>query len=117
MVYWLLAIGSGSRHKETAYQFIRHCASAEGDRMTTLAGGIGCRMSTWTDPEVNRLIPFYHRLADLHAGTRMLPCSRNLPALVHIIDRAVHEAIGSDEPTASILARAQNAVASIRLED
>ncbi|MGI9254518.1 MAG: extracellular solute-binding protein, partial [Thermomicrobiales bacterium] len=84
IVYWLLCVAAGSRHQETAYQFVRHCATAEMDKLTTLAGGIGCRMSTWEDPEVNALIPFYRQLSALHAGTRTLPRSRALPDLVHL---------------------------------
>jgi multiple sugar transport system substrate-binding protein len=117
IVYWLLTVAAGSQYKEDAYAFIRFCATVAGDRITTLEGGIGCRMSTWTDPEVNSLIPYYHRLAELHQGTRELPRSRSLPALVHIIDRAIHEALATDESTESILRRAQAAAENTRLEE
>jgi len=116
IVYWLLCIGSGSRHKETAYAFLRHCATAAMDKLTTLEGGIGCRLSTWSDPEVNAAIPFYHRLTELHRSTRALPRSRELPRLIHVIDQAVQRAILTDEPTEQILRQAQQAAADIRLE-
>jgi len=115
IVYWLLCVAAGSRHPEIAYAFVRHCMSAEMDKVTTLEGGIGCRLSTWTDPEVNEAIPFYHQLGDLHHGTRTLPRSRALPRLVHVIDAAVQQAITSDEPTAAILRRAQSAAADLDL--
>ncbi|MFM9108207.1 MAG: extracellular solute-binding protein [Chloroflexota bacterium] len=115
IVYWLLCVAAGSRHTETAYRFVRHCASAEMDRLTTLAGGIGCRRSTWEDPEVNAMIPFYRDLAALHAGTRTLPRSRVLPDLVHIIDAAVQAAIITGEPTGAILRRAQQQAAGLDL--
>ncbi len=115
IVYWLLAVAAGSPHPEVAYAFARHCASPETDKVTTLEGGIGCRLSTWADPEVNALIPFYGRLAALHEGARTLPRSRSLPALVHIIDAAVQAAITTDEPTATILRRAQRQAAGIVL--
>jgi multiple sugar transport system substrate-binding protein len=115
IVYWLLCVAAGSRHKETAYRFVRHCASAEMDKLTTLAGGIGCRKSTWEDPEVNALIPFYRQLSALHEGTRTLPRSRALPDLVHVIDRAVQAAITTDEPTREILRRAQAEAAGLDL--
>ncbi|MFL5758591.1 MAG: extracellular solute-binding protein [Thermomicrobiales bacterium] len=114
-VYWLLCVGSGSRHKEEAFAFISHASSPEMDTITTLEGGIGCRLSTWRDPEVNAAIPFYHRLAELHEQTRELPRSRGLPRLVHIIDAAVQSAISGDEPTEEILRRAQSEAAEIRL--
>ena len=117
IVYWLLAVGTGSPHAETAYAFARHCATAAMDKVTTLAGGIGCRLSTWSDPEVNALIPFYAELPRLYAGARTLPRSRQFPQLAHIIDNAVQEAIQQTTPTAEILRRAQAAADSIRLLD
>lgn len=117
IVYWLLAVGAGSSHAETAYAFARHCATPAMDKVTTLAGGIGCRLSTWSDPEVNALVPFYAELPRLYAGARTLPRSRQFPALSHIIDTAVQEAIQQDTPTDDILRRAQAAAASLTLAD
>ena len=115
IVYWLLAIGAGTPHAETAYAFARHCATPAMDKVTTLAGGIGCRLSTWSDPEVNNMIPFYSELPRLYAGARTLPRSRQFPDLAHIIDIAVQEAITLETPTAEILRKAQAAAARIRL--
>jgi len=114
-VYWLLGVGSGSRHKAEAYAFLRHVSLPEMDKVTTLEGGIGCRRSTWRDSEVNAAIPFYHKLAELHEHTRELPRSRELPRLVHVIDAAVQSAISGSEPTEEILRRAQSEAAEIRL--
>ncbi len=115
IVYWLLAVAAGSPHPDEAYAFARHCCTPAMDKLTTLEGGIGCRLSTWSDPEVNALIPFYSELAHLHEGTRTLPRSRDLPALIHIIDEAVQTAISSEEPTEAILRRAQSQAAGLRL--
>jgi multiple sugar transport system substrate-binding protein len=117
IVYWVLSVGAGSPHAETAYAFARHCATPAMDKITTMAGGIGCRLSTWTDPEVNALIPFYAELPRLYEGARTLPRSRQFPQLAHIIDAAVQEAIQHDTPTAEILRRAQAAAASLRIID
>jgi multiple sugar transport system substrate-binding protein len=114
-VYWLLCIGAGSRHQEEAYAFLRHVSSPEMDKLTTLEGGIGCRLSTWRDPEVNAAIPFYHQLADLHRYTREMPRSRELPRLIQIIDAAVQRAIAGDEPTETILRQAQAEAATVHL--
>ncbi len=116
-VYWVLSVGSGSRNADLAYDFIRHCMIPEMDRVTTLEGGIGCRLSTWSDPEVNDLIPFYKLLPDLHQHTRELPRSRALPALSAIIDKAVQEAITTNEATESILHRAQKSANVISIQD
>jgi multiple sugar transport system substrate-binding protein len=114
-VYWTLAIGAGSRHKDAAYALLRHACSPAMDKLTTLEGAIGCRLSTWTDAEVNRQIPFYHRLADLTPGARTLPRSRHFPALAHIIDEMVRQAIHTDTPTEALLSEAQSKAAAIRL--
>lgn len=114
-VYWTLVIGSGSRHKDQAYAFLRHACSPEMDKLTTMEGAIGCRLSTWQDPDVNAAIPFYHRLADLTPGARTLPRSRSFPALAQIIDTMVQQAITSDTPTEAILRAAQHEGMSIVL--
>lgn len=114
-VYWLLAVAAGSRHPEVATAFVRHCATPAMDRLTTLAGGIGCRRSTWDDPEVNALIPFARDLETLHAGARTLPRSAALPRLVEIIDGAVQAAITGETPSAELLRAAQAEAAGIRL--
>jgi multiple sugar transport system substrate-binding protein len=114
-VYWLLAIGAGSRHQDEAYAFIRHACGPAMDKLLTLEGAIGCRRSTWTDPEVNAAIPFIRRLGELHAPARELPRSQAWPRLVQVIDTAVQKAITGDEPTAAILREAQAQTAGMRL--
>jgi len=106
-VFWVLAIGSGSRHKELAWDFLRHCASAPMDLITTAKGAIGVRKSTWQDPRVNAQIPYYHRLAWLHEHARELPLTPKLAVASHIVDDLLTEATTTDTPTATLLARAQ----------
>jgi len=106
-VYWVLGIASGSRHRDIAWKFLRHCASPEMDKLTALEGAIGCRKSTWIDAEVNRMVPFYRALNELHHVARELPRLRNWARLAEIIDHMVLAAINSDESTAAILQRAQ----------
>jgi multiple sugar transport system substrate-binding protein len=115
IVYWVLGVAAGSPHPDVAYAFARHCCTPAMDKITTLEGGIGCRLSTWNDPEVNALIPFYSELARLHEGTRTLPRSRKLPALVHVIDEAVQAAITSRETSETILQAAQGRARDLRL--
>jgi multiple sugar transport system substrate-binding protein len=106
-VFWVLAIGSGSRHKELAWEFLRHCASAPMDLLTTIAGAIGVRKSTWRDAGVNAQIPYYHRLDWLHEHARELPLTPKLAAISHIVDDLLTRATTTDTPTAALLAEAQ----------
>jgi multiple sugar transport system substrate-binding protein len=115
VVYYLLTVASGSPHPDVAYAFLRHCATPAMDKITTLVGGIGCRLSTWTDPEIIAANPLYAELPRLYAGARTLPRSRDLPAFVLIIDDLMQEALASDEPSEAILRRAQEKAAGLHL--
>jgi multiple sugar transport system substrate-binding protein len=105
--YWVMSLPAGSPHRDIAWQFLRHCAGSEMDKLLTLGGGIGCRKSTWSDPEVNSRIPFYHCLEELHEEARELPRRSNWALLAAVIDGMLLEAINTGEPTADILRRAQ----------
>jgi len=106
-VYWLLAIPSGCRDRDMAYAFLRHCMTPEMDKLLTLEGGIGCRRSTWLDPDVARVAPFFNRLPELHRNARELPRRADWPGIAHVIDELVVEAINGADPIPSILERAQ----------
>ena len=106
-VYWVLAIGSGSPHPDMAYQFIRFCASAAMDKLMTLEGGIGCRKSTWRDPDVNDSIPFYQDLEHLHENARELPRHPEWPKIAHVIDEMMLGAINTDAPIRQLLKTAE----------
>lgn len=106
-VYWLYTIGSGSKHTSIAYDFIRFAVSRELDKQLTLNGGIGCRMSTWKDPFVNKVIPYYAKLAALHERSHTLPRTRNWAAIATRIDQLIQEVLNGDEVIASLLERAQ----------
>jgi multiple sugar transport system substrate-binding protein len=106
-VYWILGIASSSPHREVAWKVLRHCASPEMDKLMTLEGAIGCRKSTWSDAEVNAVIPFYRELERLHESARELPRLRKWAQFAAVIDRMVLDAIDSEESTATIIRRAQ----------
>ena len=106
-VFWVLAIGSGSRNKVLAWDFLRHCATAPMDKLTTTEGAIGVRKSTWSDSEVNAAIPYYHRLDWLHAHARELPLTPGLAEISHIVDDMLTAAVTGCRPTPELLAEAQ----------
>ncbi|WP_433831646.1 extracellular solute-binding protein [Flavobacterium anhuiense] len=106
-VYWLYTIGSGSKHKKLAYDFLRFATTAESDKLLTKEGGIGCRKSTWKDEEINTLIPFYHKLEMLHENALTLPQTPIWPKVCEFIDHMVLKAINSDIPSAQLLEETQ----------
>jgi multiple sugar transport system substrate-binding protein len=109
-VYWTLAIPSRCERPDIAWQFLRHCASPEMDKLLTLEGAIGCRKSTWSDPEVNRAIPFYREMERLHAGARELPRLTQWSRVASAIDALVLEAINGGRPEPELLAEAQQRI-------
>jgi len=109
-VYWLYTIGKGSKNKELAYDFLRFVTDVEQDKLLTLEGGIGCRISTWKDQEVNKIIPYYHKLEKLHEVANMLPQHKNWTLIAKLIDEMVLKAINSDEDSAFLIEQAQNQI-------
>ena len=106
-VFWVLALASGSRQKELAWSLMRHIAKPAMDKLTTLEGAIGVRRSTWADPEVNRLIPFFHKLEELHAHARELPAHPRLADISHVIDDLLAQTTGTSLPVERLLREAQ----------
>ncbi|WP_201985989.1 ABC transporter substrate-binding protein [Hymenobacter rubidus] len=109
-VYWLYAIGAGSRHKAVAYEFLRFATRPENDKLLTLEGGIGCRLSTWHDAEINALVPYYHKLEMLHQQAQSLPPKANWALIAGVIDEVVLQAINTDVPVAELLAAGQQKI-------
>ncbi|KLT64396.1 extracellular solute-binding protein [Pedobacter sp. BMA] len=112
-VYWLYTIAKGSRNKDIAYDFLRFALAEEQDKQLTLAGGIGCRLSTWDDKEINEIIPYYHKLAALHEVANMLPQKQNWAAIAAIIDQMVLDAIHTGKPSEELAELAQNQINEI----
>lgn len=106
-VFWTMAIGSGSKHKREACDFLRFLAGPEQDREVVRHGAVGVRLSTWRDPEVQRTIPPFAQIESISLGARRLPRTPSLPAFAEIVNGIVESALRTDEPSASILQRAQ----------
>lgn len=109
-VYWLYTIGTGSKHQKLAYDFIRFATTAESDKLLTTEGGIGCRTSTWKDPEINTAIPYYHKLELLHENALSLPQILIWSKVAQLIEQMVLKAIETDIPSAKLLKETQNII-------
>ncbi|WP_299553097.1 sugar ABC transporter substrate-binding protein [Seonamhaeicola sp.] len=111
--YWMYVIGSGSKHKDLAYEFIRFAVNAQNDKLLTLEGAIGCRKSTWYDADVNKEVPYYYKLEALHQNTRSLPRKSNWSDIANVIDQLVLDVINTSEAIKTILDRAQKEIDQI----
>jgi len=109
-VYWLYTIAKGSKNKDLAYDFLKFATNVEQDKLLTLEGGIGCRLSTWKDSEVNEIIPYYHKLEQLHEVANMLPQHKNWTQIAKIIDEMVLKAMNTTAASAGFIAEAQNQI-------
>ncbi|AXP80117.1 putative ABC transporter-binding protein precursor [Mariniflexile rhizosphaerae] len=107
-VYWLYTIGSGSRNKELAYNFLKFATTPASDKLLTNEGGIGCRKSTWNDAEINKTIPYYHKLGMLHENALTLPQTPVWHKVAALIDGMVLQAINSHVPSHLLLKTTQN---------
>jgi multiple sugar transport system substrate-binding protein len=105
-VYWILSIAAGSPHPSRSWQFLRYILTPAMDKLTTTSGAIGCRRSTWHDPEVNAAIPFYHRIEQLHASAREIPQRADWPRIASIIDSLVTASITNNTPVEELLGHA-----------
>lgn len=102
-VYWLYTIGTGSKHKHLAYDFLRFATTATSDKLLTIEGGIGCRKSTWTDSDINQIIPFYHKLSRLHENALTLPQTPVWPKVAELIDQMVLKSLYSSISSAELI--------------
>ncbi|HEX4021688.1 MAG TPA: extracellular solute-binding protein [Acidobacteriaceae bacterium] len=116
-IYWMLSIAAGSLHSDIAYKFLRHCASAEMDRLLTLEGGTGCRKSTWNDAAVNQIAPFYRQLEGFHSTARGLPRLTQWPQAASIIDDLIVSAIETKRQISELLKNADEKIATIFSQD
>jgi len=112
-IYWVLTIPAGSRNKEAAYQFIKHTASAAMDRVTSLSGGTGTRLSTWRDPELCKQFHYYREIEEVHKNVKSpLPIPEGAQ-LIEILNTMVDDAVKGRSSVPDALARAEKDVAAL----
>jgi multiple sugar transport system substrate-binding protein len=112
-VYYVWSISPDSRHKGLAYEYIKNCVKRENDITLTMEGGIGCRRSTWLDPQVKRAIPYSCRMEEIHGYASTLPRTAAWHPISRVMDQMVIDTIDSDRPVADILREAQARVDAI----
>ncbi|HEU4982830.1 MAG TPA: extracellular solute-binding protein [Acidobacteriaceae bacterium] len=114
-VFWTQGIGSGSKLKQKAYDFLHFVNQPELDKKMTRHGTVGVRLSTWRDSEVQKNTPAYRKIEEISLGARTLPRSRNLPAFAACVDDVVTTALTTARPSSEILRDAQRRIARERI--
>jgi multiple sugar transport system substrate-binding protein len=103
-------MGRGSRQKELAWQFLRFVSSPERDLGITRHGTVGCRLSTWRNPELQSRIPVYREVESISLSARQLPAGPHMASFAAVIDEVITCALTTDEPSAVILESAQREI-------
>ncbi|HEY6487988.1 MAG: sugar ABC transporter substrate-binding protein [Terracidiphilus sp.] len=111
-VFWALAMASGSRKKELAWEFLRFAASAERDLGIARHGTVGARLSTWRNTALQAQIPMYKEIETIAQGARQLPTGPQMAAFASIIDTMVTQAVLTSRDSAAILEEAQGQIES-----
>lgn len=104
-VLYGLTIPAGSTHADLAYEFIKHAATPENDKVTTTQGASGTRFSTWRDPEVLRENSFYSVVEEVNTNAvNTLPQIPEYVELNEILNEMVAEAVveRSQSPEAAL---------------
>lgn len=114
-VFWTLGIGTGSKHKQEAFDFMHFLTQPELDKGIVKHGTVGVRLSTWRDHEVQRHAPAYSKIEEISLGARRLPRSRNLPAFAAILNDVATAALTTHEASADILKNAQQRLAAQKI--
>jgi multiple sugar transport system substrate-binding protein len=72
--YWYFAVSNASKHKDATYKAINWLTNKANDKLDAQNGTVGCRFSTYHDPEILKQFPFYPSIEKtLAAGTNTLP--------------------------------------------
>lgn len=93
-VLYGLTVPRSSENGDLAYEFIRHAATSEMDKVTTLEGASGTRLSTWRDPEVLRTNTFYSMIEEINtSGVNFLPRIPEFTELNEVLNDMVRSAV------------------------
>jgi multiple sugar transport system substrate-binding protein len=114
-VFWTLGIGSGSKHKQAAYDFLHFLTQPELDLGIVKHGTVGVRLSTWRSAEVQRQVPAYGKIEEISLHARTLPRSKSLPAFAAVVDDVMVQALTTQTASGEILAKAQQRINEQRI--
>lgn len=115
-IYWVLGVPIGCPRPDEAYRFMRHLATPAMDKITSLEGGNGTRLSTWRDPDVRRRFQYYEVIEEVHRHVMSPPRLPEYPAINDILDRMMAGLIAGRQEIAPALRQASEQVESLLAE-
>ena len=87
--YWVMTIPRGAREPAASWELLRFIASPEMDRITALEGAIGCRRSTWRDPELRERFACYALIEEAHRYAETVPAIPEYDAINAVLNDAI----------------------------
>jgi multiple sugar transport system substrate-binding protein len=115
-VYWVLGILAGSPRRDLAWQYIKETASREMDKITSLSGGTGTRLSTWRDPEIQARFGYYEAIEEVHKNVESPPGLPEYPAMNEVLSEMTKATVGGIKPVEQALRDASQACEQILAE-
>jgi multiple sugar transport system substrate-binding protein len=109
-VFWSMVMGSGSKEKELAWEFLQFLATPERDLGITRHGAVGVRLSTWRNKALQARVPAYASIEAISRGARKLPSGPKMAAFADIIDGIVMRALATQDATVAVLKEAQHEI-------
>ncbi len=88
-IYWVLGIPAGSQNSRVAYSFLKSTASAAMDKITSLEGANGCRLSTWRNPDIRRQFQYYEIIEEVHRNVESPPGIPEYPQINETLSAAI----------------------------
>jgi multiple sugar transport system substrate-binding protein len=104
--FYVNAISGNSENPAIAYRFIHAIAAPEMDKVTTFAGGIGTRLSTWRDNAVLAKFPFFSTIERIHEDVRSTPALVQWGVVNEILNRTIEQALRRNGNVSELLSRA-----------
>jgi len=115
-VYWLLGILAGSPRPDLAWQFIKETASREMDKVTSLSGGTGTRLSTWRDPQIQAQFRYYEAIEEVHRNVESPPGLPEYPAMNEVLSDMTKSTVSGAKGVEEALRDASQACAQVLAE-
>jgi multiple sugar transport system substrate-binding protein len=115
-IYWVLGIPAGSQNQALAWEFIRHCNSPAMDKITSLCGGTGVRLSTWRDPEIQAQFGYYRAIEEVHQHVESPPRLPEYPAINEVLNQMQHAVVTGQKDVPQALDDAAQAVRQLMRE-
>ncbi|MDB5056056.1 MAG: extracellular solute-binding protein family 1 [Bacilli bacterium] len=90
---WGWAIPKNAKNKDASWKFLSWIESFTETKERALLGGSPTRSDVFSDPEVVAKYPYYPKVQEIIATSKMIPIISDAPKLIEILGRELSEAV------------------------